>query len=497
LRRHPAPFLVVVALIAALPAFTQAATSSDTRAIYRITPARKQDVVPLLRLGLDPAGHGPGTSLDFVLTPADVAQVRSLGFDPVPVVRGGPQGAPLSPLAKPGLGLYHTYSEAVAEMSAYAASHPSIAMLDTIGTSIEGRPIVGIKISDQVGVDESEPEALIVGCHHARELMSVEVPLYVMRRLLDDYATDPVIHALVDSRQIWIIPVVNPDGFVYVENHSGGSSGGWWRKNRRPNADGTIGVDLNRNYGFEWGHDNIGSSPTPSNEVYRGTGPFSEPETAALRAFVDARHFTVSVSFHSYGNLVLYPWGYDALDTPDHPVFSALADSMALQNGYRAGNPKSNAIYLTNGDMDDWVYGEQAEKPPIYGYTFEVNSSADGFDPAESLIGPTCQSNWGPVLSLLRYADQPRRVLGPVRPASLRMDSGTVLAWSDPSPDPANLATRHDVRLIDQVLRVTDDAESGAADWDTLRFDWSAARSASGTHSYYSGAGDDRISILT
>ena len=497
MRRLPATFLAALALAFALHEPALAATSTDSRAIYRVTPAKKQDVRPLLGLGLDPAGHGPGTSLDFVLTPAEVARVRSLGFEPVPVERGGPLGAPMSPLGKPGLGLYHTYSEALAEMSAYAASYPSIARLDTIGMSLEGRPIVAIEISDQVGIDESEPEALIVGCHHARELMSVEVPLYVMRRLLDGYATDPLIHSLVDSREIWIAPVVNPDGFVWVESHSGGASNGWWRKNRRPHADGTFGVDLNRNYGFEWGHDDLGSSPTPASETYRGTGPFSEPETAALRSFIAGRSFTVSASFHSYGNLVLYPWGYDLLDTPDHSVFSALADSMAVQNGYRAGNPKSNAIYLTNGDMDDWVYGEQAEKPALYGYTFEVNSSSDGFDPPESLIGPTCVQNFGPILSMIRFADQPRRVLGPVRPASVEVRAGAVLAWSYTTPDPANLASRHDVRLVDQVLRGTDDAESGTADWDTLRFEWSTARAASGTRSYHAGSGDNQIGLLT
>src|SRR6185436_17969157 len=141
----------------------------------------------------------------------------------------------------PNFGAYHNLAETMAEMSSYAAAHPSISVLDTIGFSLEGRPLVAIRISDQAGVNQGEPEVLIVGCHHARELMSVELPLYVMRRLLDGAASDPVLATLVAGREIWIVPIANPDGHVYVEDHSGGQSSGWWRKNRRPNSDGTFG----------------------------------------------------------------------------------------------------------------------------------------------------------------------------------------------------------------------------------------------------------------
>jgi hypothetical protein len=331
--------------------------------------------------------------------------------------------------------------------------------------------------------------------------MSVEVPLYVMRRLLDGAASDPVLGSLVAAREIWIIPIVNPDGYVYVEAHSNGQSSGWWRKNRRPNGDGTIGVDLNRNYGYLWGYDDFGSSPAPASETYRGAGPFSEPETAAIRDFMAARHFTVSLSFHSYGSLVLYPWGYAAIDTPDHPVFRALGDSMALQNGYRAGNPKSHAIYVTNGAMDDWVYGDTATKPRLFGYTFELNTADQGgFAPSDALIGPTCDLNWGPALTLLRFGDAPRRVLGPPRPSNFAITPAVQaarLSWRYPAPDPDNPAARHDVKRISSLSEITDDAEAGVADWDTLGFEWSATRQASGARSYWSGAGDNRVSLLT
>ncbi|MGE5179423.1 MAG: M14 family zinc carboxypeptidase [Bacteroidota bacterium] len=510
MRRLLAPLLVLASLApagAAAPGRAVAAGSMavapDTRSIYRIIPARGSNLAGLFTLGLDLAGHGPGSSLDFILTSDEVARVRALGFTPLllPNRRGGPLASPESPLLNPNLGAYHTVAEAMSEMASYASAHPSISRLDTLGMSLEGRPIVAIEISDNPGVDEGEPEVLLDGCHHARELMSVEVPLYAMRKLLDGYGLDSMTTALVNARRIWIVPVVNPDGHVYVEQNSGGQPSGWWRKNRRPNADGSYGVDLNRNYGVAWGYDDIGSSPTPSSEIYRGTAAFSEPETQVLRAFAASRRLSVAVSYHSYGDLVVYPWGYDRLDTPDNAIFFALGDSMATLNGYRFGNPKSNAIYLTNGSFDDWLYGDTVTKPAALGFTVELNTSDEGgFDPPDNLIGPTCDLNWGPLLTLLRYADDPRRVLGPFRPQSLHVAIGSgataSLLWSDPA-DPDNPAVDHRVRRIAQVSRALDDAESGTADWDTLRFVWSTARSEDGTHSYWSGSQDNWESILT
>lgn len=501
--RHPwARAFLALGLAAALLGAPLGAWGSETpRSLYRVPPAKTEALRRFLRLGVDVAGTGADGALHVFLSADELAAARAIGLDPRPLASRGPLGAAGVVNVPPNLGDYHNYAEMVSEMSTYVTSHPAIARMDTIGVSIEGRLILGVKISDNVQVNETEPEVLIVGCHHARELMSVELPLYVMRRLLDGYGSDPVITTLVDTREIWIVPMVNPDGHVYVQNNANGSSDNWWRKNRRLNSDGSFGVDLNRNYSFNWGYDNIGSSPTPSSDVYRGAGPFSEPETTALRNFIATHSFTISVSFHSYGQLFLYPWGFAAVNTPDHPVFQALGDSVALQNGYRAGNPANEAIYITNGDMDDWAYGDVTTKPRLYGFTFEVNTyEQGGFYPNDNLIPATCALNWGPVLTLLRYADDPRRAKGPARtaPPTFVASSGSLnLNWTVPTPDPANPAVRYEVRRIDSVLRVLDDAESGPADWDTLRFAWSAARASSPTHSYASGAFDNRESILT
>ena len=494
------PFLVLLLSLAlARPAL---AGTTPERAIYRIDLKGVADMTPLLSLGLDIAGKGPGESLDVILTPEERDRVRALGFEPVrvqlPLLA---LGAGLAPALAPNLGDYHTVAEATAEMVSYAATYPSIAQLDTIGYSYEGRAILAMHVSDNAGVEEGEPEVLVVGCHHARELMSVEIPLYLMRGLLDGYGSDPVITSLVNGRSIWILPILNPDGHLYVEQNSGGQSSGWWRKNRRPNSDGTFGVDLNRNYGYRWGWDNVGSSPIPASDVYRGTAPFSEPETAAFRAFIDAHAFTISASIHSYGELFLYPWGYATLDTPDHDVFSAIGDSVSSQNGYLSGNPKSGAIYLTNGGMDDWAYGDTAARPAIYGFTFEVNTDAQGgFGPSDALIPATCELNWGPLLTLLRYGDEPRRILPPPRPSKpwfVATTSGVDIRWSVPTPDPANPPVRHDVRGIASLTYGTDNAESGFGAWDSVLFSWNSVRRTSGIRSFWSGSGNLRTSTLT
>jgi hypothetical protein len=491
-------FLLAILLASPVPA------NAASRSLYRIPPAKDAALREFLRLGVDVAGSGTDGSLHVFLTEAERATAEAKGLAPelLPLPSRAPSPAPGAPSAPPGLGDYHNFAETVAEMTAYANAHPTLARLDTLGTSIEGRLILGIKISDNVAVEEAEPEALVVGCHHARELMSVELPLYLMRRLLDGYGADPVLTGLVDTREIWIVPVLNPDGHVYVQQNSGGQSDGWWRKNRRPNGDGTFGVDLNRNYGYLWGHDNQGSSPSSSSEIYRGTGPFSEPETSALRDLMAEHSFRLALSFHSYGQLFLYPWGYEQLDTPDHAVFRALGDSVSAMNGYRSGNPKSGAIYLTNGDMDDWVYGDTITKPRLFGFTFELNTyEQGGFYPNDTLIPATCQLNWGPLVTLLRYADEPRRAIPPPRTSepsyAAQGATGALLQWSVPSPDPANPTTRHEVRRIDSVTRVLDDAESGLGDWETSGFAWSNARAASGTRSFGSGSANGSTRLLT
>ncbi|MDI6809631.1 MAG: M14 family zinc carboxypeptidase [Candidatus Eisenbacteria bacterium] len=466
------------------------------KSLVRVYFGKPSKLDEILRLGLDIASFRPGQYLDALVSSEESLKLQRLGIQ-LEVIDENP-AQKLVPLLEQGdLGLYHTYQEMKTEMLAYAQTHAAIVKVDSIGSSVEGRAIWAMKISDNVGVDENEPEVLYMGNHHAREIMTVEIPMRIMSFLINGYGTDTLATRLVDTRETWLVPMVNPDGHVYVEN---GSS--MWRKNRRNNGDGSYGVDLNRNYGYMWGYDNIGSSPTPSSEVYRGTGPFSEPEIDVIRDFCEAHDFIFSLSYHSYGEMVLYPWGYIAAHTPDRMLFTVLGDSIVAYNNYVHGNAATGTIYLTNGDTDDWVYGEVVTKNKTYGITFEVNTYAQGgFAPPGSLIGPTCELNLKPSLFLLKYADDPLRLLPPATPLITPLDGdpdGTyTLEWSTTTPDPHNPAQLYELVEMSGKSRITDGAESGFVNFGTSGFTISSTRKKSGSSSFYGGKADGLDSRLS
>jgi murein tripeptide amidase MpaA len=289
---------------------------------------------------------------------------------------------------------FHSYEQAVQAMKVAERRYPDLAKMYDIGDSWEktegvaDRDIWALKISDNVIEQEDEPEVFYMGLHHAREIITPEIVLYWMDFLLRNYGKSKLVTFLVDNRQIWLVPIVNPDGHDYVFTVDS-----YWRKNRRDNGDGSFGVDLNRNYGYMWGYDNIGSSPIPSSDTYRGTGPFSEPEIQAIRDLVEGHNFALSLSYHSYGNLFIYPWGYIPENTPDHSTFVSIAKVAVSRNGYEHGNPASGVIYITNGDSDDWLYGEQTTKNKVFGFTPEVGEE---FHPPVSKIPELIQENLFP-----------------------------------------------------------------------------------------------------
>ncbi len=399
------------------------------------------------------------------------------------------------------LGQYHTYAETEALLGSLVSTYPAIAKKSIIGTSLQARFISAIKISDNVDVDEDEPEVLYMGNHHARELMSVEIPLLFAQYLCQNYGVNSAVTNYVNAREIYIVPMVNPDGHFYVQQNHAGSPNSWWRKNRRDNLDGFFGVDLNRNYGYEWGYDNVGSSPVTSSDIYRGTSEFSEPETQAIRNFVDSRHFTTWFSYHSYGELLLYSWGYIYANTPDHAAMSALADSLVLENGYLAGNPASGAIYITNGDSDDWGYGEQVEKNKIFAYTPEVNSAAQGgFGPAEALITPTFNLLLPMNMKLLKFADNPYRVVGPWKPdqnptSDPYGNAITRISWAAQDPDDPNPAVSYAIEGCLDPSLFTDTATPSMFGWVAGGFAYNAT-GFSGP-GYFSGNANNLVSTMT
>ncbi|HLQ37555.1 MAG TPA: M14 family metallopeptidase, partial [Planctomycetota bacterium] len=235
------------------------------------------------------------------------------------------------------------------------------------------RNVTAIKISDNVGTDENEPEVLYMGDHHARELMSVEIPLMFAQYLLQHYGTDPVVTNYVNTREIYIIPIVNPDGLAYVQANHSGSSNNWWRKNRRNNGNGTFGVDLNRNYATGWNAPNGGNSTSGSSDVYRGTAPFSEPETAALDAFVAARHFTTVFTTHTYTDVLLWPWGWQLGGPANAAEYNLLGSNFVIENGVQQG-PISNLLYIAAGNAVDHHHQVHS----AYAFTAELGRSNEG-----------------------------------------------------------------------------------------------------------------------
>lgn len=260
--------------------------------------------------------------------------------------------------------------------------------------TIEGRTIWYLKISDNPNVNEPEPQVLYDAIHHAREPQSMSQLIFYMWYLLENYATNPDVKFLVDNTEMYFIPCVNPDGYVYNQTTNPGG-GGMWRKNRRVNGGGTFGVDLNRNYGYNWGYDNVGSSPTTSSDTYRGTAQFSEPETQGMRAFCMSHQFKVALNAHTYSNLLIYPWGYlPSYYTPDSATFVNWATYLTEDSRFLYGTGDQTVNYVTNGDSDDWMYGDQVSKPKIMAMTPEAGSANDGFWPASNRILDICKTTF-------------------------------------------------------------------------------------------------------
>lgn len=293
------------------------------------------------------------------------------------------------------MGGFFTYNEIIQHLDNMATLFPTLikakAPLDSL--TCEGRPVYWLKISDNPNVDESEPEILYTAIHHAREPASVSQLIMYMYYLLENYNSNPEVKYLVDNVEMYFVPVVNPDGYIYNET-TNPSGGGMWRKNRRDNLDGNFGVDLNRNYGYNWAFDNTGSSPNTSSDTYRGTTPFSEPETKNLQNFSNKHQFKIALNYHTYGNLLIYPWGYQAdIYTPDSAQYVEYAKCLTIQNQYNYGTANQTVGYVVNGSSDDWMYGEQTSKGKIFAMTPEAGDVAYGFWPPQNLIVSICKEN--------------------------------------------------------------------------------------------------------
>jgi carboxypeptidase T len=311
--------------------------------------------------------------------------------------------------------VYHNYSELVTELNNIHNEFPDITSLYSIGKSIEGRDILALRISSNLDKASQKPGIIFMGGHHAREHLSVETPLLLVKRLLSEYKNQNAMAMnIIEYRDLHIIPAVNPDGMEY---DIAANKYKYWRKNRAKNNNGTYGVDLNRNYGYQWGTG--GSSQDQGSDIYMGPKPFSEPETQAIKNYVEKNtNLSILLSFHTFSKLILYPWGhkYDAVtDAKDRAVFETMGRKMASWNGYEP--QQASALYIASGDTCDWAYGEHK----IFAFTFELDPANDGwggagFYPGAGIISEVIDKNYQPFLYLIGLADNPYRAIqkGPI-----------------------------------------------------------------------------------
>lgn len=344
---------------------------------------------------------------------------------------------------------YHSYEQAQSEFKALAAAHPDLAAYVKLGQSYEGRDIFALKITRDASADNTDkPDVLITGCHHAREWISVESPIYFANQLINNYASDGFVRQAVDHLQIWIVPIVNPDGLTFSQSAPGVNDGTrMWRKNRRPIALGscasTIGADLNRNYDYQWRlrgdttcddycssdkscmRDDAGASDDPANlEIYRGPQAASEPEIKVMQALISDpnRHFRAELDYHNFGQLLLYPWGYQRDNGPDTALQAQLAQQMSSEikkvNGKLYQPEHSFDLYQVTGSSTDYAYGVSGIAFPV---TVEMRPTCCNFDLSEDQIAGTNAENWAGLRPILNWAAGPP-ILESVKAYSLGTD---------------------------------------------------------------------------
>ena len=390
---------------------------------------------------------------------------------------------------------YHSFDGFVDTFTQIAFNYADIAVLDTVGWSYEGRPILVMKLSDEPQVDEHEPALLFVGLHHAREWPSLEIVLFFADTLTRAYGYDSLITELINSCEVYLLPCLNPDGYVYCHDE-----GNDWRKNRHYFEEfGTYGVDLNRNYGGATNGDYEGDwgsivswavSHGPGSQVYTGEAPFSELETQALRDLILQEDFVFAVSYHTYGEMVIWPWGYTFECAPDSTILEDIGNEMASritrQSGYSTYTAQqSSMLYPTSGDMCDWVYGYSLYMRGYPTFPYTVEACAEFHPPAEYLHQIVCE-NFDAAIYLMAVADsiQGLRVPWIVSPVITGVDyEDTILTveWHPPVPG-YRYALEKSVGWSWHI----DSAESETNWWVSNGFVRSGDRSYSGSYSYFS-----------
>ncbi|MCA9278356.1 MAG: hypothetical protein H6815_06830 [Phycisphaeraceae bacterium] len=351
----------------------------DNQAEYRVTP--EQFVV------LQESGLTFEVLIDNLQTTVDEENAR--------ILASMQQGQALD-----GVTFYEEFrNEAaiMARISSLVNSRPDLATLWTFGQTIEGRDMTAVSIRrDLPSVPGCRPLVFINGVQHAREWISPMCVTYFIDQLITNADTDPRIDALLNEVEFVFVPVSNPDGFDYTW-----TTERFWRKNRRNNGNGTFGVDLNRNWAFQWGlslpHSSAGNA-NPNSNVYWGTAPFSEPETTAMsNLMMQYPNLRASIDVHSYGPLLLYPWAYTSTPSPDNQAFVNLAVGMrnailAVHSMPYTPGPWYSALYPSSGTSQDWSYANRG----AWGFTIELRGPS--FAPPPTEILPCAEETFEAVL---------------------------------------------------------------------------------------------------
>ncbi len=283
------------------------------------------------------------------------------------------------------MGGFYNMQEIIMDLDSMLLLYPNlITQRDSIGAGHEGNPIWMVKISDNPNVTENEPAAIYDALHHAREPGSYTVLMYFMWDLLEGYGTDPELTYLVNNRELYFVPVVNPDGFLYnIQTNPGG--GGSWRKNRRNNG-GTYGVDLNRNYSYQWGYNNQGSSGNPGSSTYRGPSAASEPETQAMMNLINPLNFKTGMTIHTSSGVYITAYGYANVMPESLDIHMEYLAEAARYNTYSYGTCYQ-IMYSSNGRTQDWQLHEHG----IINVEPEVGTH--GFWPSIQYIMPEAAEN--------------------------------------------------------------------------------------------------------
>ena len=407
MNRNLSAFLILSLFAATSPAADLSIKPGDQ--VVRVDVQTEEQLKQLLDMDLDIWSH------EFGIGPMDVhvslqeraaLDKRGLGYTVLNTdlhdLYQAEQAAELVRGAGP-FDSYMTFPEMVAFINDLATARPDLCEVINIGSSLEGRPIWVLHITGDG--DGPKPGVFYHGLQHCREWITGAMVLYLADHLVNNYDIDPCVRAVVDQTDFYLAPCVNPDGYEYTWT----PNNRLWRKNRRNNGNGSFGVDLNRNWGYQWGFDNSGSSSSTSSETYRGPSAFSEPETQVLRDFILANpNIRAYMDYHSYSQLILWPYGYANVEAPepDRTAYDLVGFQMqaliqAVHGRFYAAGPIWSTIYPVNGGSVDWVYGSKGR----FAYSIELRDTGEfGFLlPPEQII-PNCEENLPAIVYLSQWA---------------------------------------------------------------------------------------------